>query len=246
MKINYANDFNKGIYFLATPIGNLGDITLRGLSALNICDQIICEDKRRLKKLLNYFEIKYNDKNIILWNETKDDKQKKIDFLKKDKFIKTFKDKITVFLSDNGTPLFSDPGHAFIRFIYDNQIDIKLSPLPGPNSVASFVSITGINKFKFLNFISKKNPYDNLSDELKRNNSIIFFESPHRFSKLKDVLKDLLSEYNLKIFIGRELTKRYEEVVYLNSDLHTKKEIKTKLESIESKGEFVIGIEKIN
>ena len=244
MEIKFDTKFDNGIYFLATPIGNLGDITLRGLSALNVCDQIVCEDKRRLKKLLNHFKINYDDKSIILWNEIKDDKQKKISFLKKDKFIETFKGKVSVFLSDNGTPLFSDPGHSFIRFIYDNGIDIKLSPLPGCNSVASFVSVTGINKFKFLNFISKKNAYDNLLGELSDNNSIIFFESPHRFSNLKDVLYRLLLDYDLKVFVGRELTKRYEEVVYINSEIHNKKEIESKLEDIESKGEFVIGIEK--
>ena len=246
MEIKFDAKFENGIYFLATPIGNLGDITLRGLSALNICDQIVCEDKRRLKKLLNHFKINYHDKKIILWNEIKDDKQKKINFLRKDKFIETFKGKITVFLSDNGTPLFSDPGHSFIRFIYDNNVDIKISPLPGCNSVASFVSVTGINKFKFLNFISKKNTYDDLSNELSNNNSVIFFESPHRFSKLKDVLYKLLLNHDLKVFIGRELTKRYEEVVYLNSMIHSGENMKRDLDDIECKGEFVIGIEMFN
>ena len=139
-------EIKKGLYLVSTPIGNLGDITLRALDILKKSDYILCEDTRVSKILLNKYEIKsklisnhkFNEKRNLL---------KIIELLKSGSIISM--------ISDAGTPGISDPGSILINECVKN--DIRIIPLPGPSSVISAVSISGFSeKFFFYGFIPDK------------------------------------------------------------------------------------------
>ena len=201
------NKLKPGLYCVATPIGNLGDITLRALEVLKKCDLILCEDTRVSKKLLNHFKIK---KQLISYH--KFNEREKVEEIIKSLAQK----KIICLISDAGTPTISDPGRLLIQECVNNSIDIF--PIPGPSSVGAGISISGFSdRYLFLGFLpeKKKNLYNTLEKASNHGCTVIFFISPNKLYKIINDLK--LFFHQREILICREITKFHEE--YIRSSL---------------------------
>ena len=192
-------------YIVPTPIGNLGDITLRALDILRKVDVIACEDMRVTQKLLNHFDIKTKCISYHKFNE-KERLELFLEILNSGKKM--------ALVSDAGTPLFCDPGSILVEELRKN--DIKITALPGANAVVTFLSQVprADEPFTFTGFLPRTKTQ--LIEVLKQSarGDVIFYESPNR---LMDTL-EIIFEYNpqAKIAIGRELTKVFEEVVIDN------------------------------
>ena len=199
---NKIINMKSGLYVVATPIGNLMDISFNAIDVLKNSDIILCEDTRVSKKLLNRYNIKY--KKLISnhkFNETKN-LNKIITYLENNKIISI--------ISDAGTPCISDPGKLIINECVKKNLNIF--SIPGPSSVISAVSISGFSdKFIFYGFFPEKekdlkNDFEFLS---KLNLTIVFFISAKKFKKKSLSLKKYFSDR--KLLICKELTKMYEE-----------------------------------
>ena len=199
---NKIINMKSGLYVVATPIGNLMDISFNAIDVLKNSDIILCEDTRVSKKLLNRYNIKY--KKLISnhkFNETKN-LNKIIAYLENNKIISI--------ISDAGTPCISDPGKLIINECVKKNLNIF--SIPGPSSVISAVSISGFSdKFIFYGFFPEKekdlkNDFEFLS---KLNLTIVFFISAKKFKKKSLSLKKYFSDR--KLLICKELTKMYEE-----------------------------------
>ncbi len=199
---NKIINMKSGLYVVATPIGNLMDISFNAIEVLKNSDIILCEDTRVSKKLLNRYNIKY--KKLISnhkFNETKN-LNKIITYLENNKIISI--------ISDAGTPCISDPGKLIINECVKKNLNIF--SIPGPSSVISAVSISGFSdKFIFYGFFPEKekdlkNDFEFLS---KLNLTIVFFISAKKFKKKSLSLKKYFSDR--KLLICKELTKMYEE-----------------------------------
>ena len=220
---NKNNKVKKGLYIVATPIGNLSDITIRALEVLKESDYILCEDTRISKNLLDKYEIKSKLISNHKFNEKKN-LSKIIDILKSDLVVSL--------ISDAGTPLVSDPGAILINECLENKIDIF--PIPGASAVSTAVSISGFSeKYFFYGFFPEKN--NKLKEDFEKlsniDSCIVFFISPRKFNKSVKDIKYYFSDR--KILICREMSKFYEE--YIRSDID-------KLEPFNSdpKGELTI------
>ncbi len=219
------------LYIVATPIGNLEDITLRSLRVLKEVDFVLAEDKRVTIKLFNHYDIKTK---LITWHEHSKDK----DWNRVREIIKDNKD--IGLVTDAGTPGLSDPGGKLIELIQKELPQTEIIPIPGPSALASIISVAGIalNRFEFLGFLPHKKGRKTLIEYIKESKTpIIFFESVHRILKTLESLKDC----NKEIIVGRELTKKFETVY--------RGKAKNILEILEKdktqvKGEFVIIINK--
>ena len=223
--ILYNSDLKKGLYVISTPIGNLGDITLRSIEILKKSDFILCEDTRVSKKLLDKFEIKTKLISNHKFNEVKN-LSKIIDLLKKNKIISM--------ISDAGTPSISDPGIILINECLKENINI--TPLPGPSAVTTAISASGFNdKYLFYGFFPEKTQL--IKTELEKLSNldfcIVFFVSPKKINKFIPPLKNYFKDR--KILICREISKYYEE--YIRTDLN-----KLQLFKDEPKGELTIVI----
>jgi len=201
--ISNKNEVKKGLYLVPTPIGNLGDITLRSLEILKNSDCILCEDTRISKNLLNKFEIKTKVISNHKFNETKN-LSKIINLLKEDKIISL--------ISDAGTPTISDPGCILVNECIKNNINII--PLPGASAVTTAISASGFSdKYLFYGFFpeKEKNLKENLKFLSEINVCLVFFISPRKVNKMIPRIK----EYFLgrKILICREISKYYEEYI---------------------------------
>ena len=198
----------KGLYLVSTPIGNLEDITFRGVSILKKSDYILCEDTRVSKNLLNKYGIQSKLISYHKFNEKKN----------LSKIIKLLKDKSIISLvSDAGTPSISDPGAILVRECVNN--DIPVIPIPGPSAVSSAVAISGFSeKFFFYGFFPEKTKLINedLSILSKINCSIVFFISSKKINRIVNFLKKNFS--GRKIVICREMSKFYEEFIRLDID----------------------------
>ena len=219
------NQVKSGLYIVSTPIGNLGDITLRAIEILKKSDYILCEDTRVSKNLLNRYEIRSKLISNHKFNEKKN-LSKIIEILKSNYIVSL--------ISDAGTPSVSDPGAILINECLLNEINIF--PLPGPSAVSSAVSISGFSeKFFFYGFFPEKN--SEIKEDLKNlsnlNSSIIFFISPRKFNKSVKIIKEYFS--GRKILVCREMTKFFEE--YIRTDVDTLKSFKDN-----PKGELTIVI----
>jgi len=195
------NKVKYGLYVVSTPIGNLGDITLRAIDILNKSEHIFCEDTRVSKKLLE----KYNIKSKLVSNHKFNEKKnvKKIVEILKTK-------KIVSIIADAGTPTISDPGKIIINECIKNNIDIY--PIPGPSAAVASISISGFSeKYYFYGFFPEKNKDLNrdLNILSNLNCSIIFFISPNKINKAIQPIKNFFS--GRKILICREISKFYEE-----------------------------------
>lgn len=215
------------LQIVATPIGNLQDITLRALETFKSVDFIACEDTRVTSKLLNHYSIK---KPLISYHQHSE--LKKIDFI-----VDKLKEGSNIALvTDAGTPGISDPGNILVAEAVKN--DIEIHPIPGSSALASIISIAGIDlqKFLFLGFPPHKKGRETFFKEvISFKYPVIYYESPHRFIKNLELLK--LLECSKRIIIGRELTKIFEEVQRGNVEeiLSYYQENKDKI-----KGEFVV------
>lgn len=199
---SFVNDDAK-LYLVATPIGNLSDITFRALEILNSVDYIACEDTRVTLKLLNHYEIK---KPLISYHEH-NKYETGIHILKK------LQDGESIALvSDAGTPCISDPGHEIVRLAIDHGIDVV--PIPGASAVISALITSGIapQPFTFLGFLDhKKSARRKQLEALKYHPyTMVFYESPHRFRETIQLMSELYGERT--VAICREITKKYEEV----------------------------------
>ncbi len=220
------------LYLVATPIGNLEDITFRALRILKEVDFIAAEDTRHTIKLLNHFEIKkpmisYYEHNIRERGE---------------KIVARLKEgKCAALVSDAGTPAISDPGEDLVRLCIEEGIQVV--PIPGCVAAINALISSGIStkRFSFEGFLSvnKKSRIDHLESAKDSNYTLIFYEAPH---KLLNTLKDMLKYFgNRKITIAREITKKFEEFLYTNLEsaiLH--------FTQINPKGEFVLIVEGKN
>ena len=203
----FLDKLKPGLYCVATPIGNLGDITLRALEILKKCDLILCEDTRVSKKLLNHFKIK---KQLISYH--KFNEREKVEEIIKSLAQK----KIICLISDAGTPTISDPGRLLIQECVNNSINIF--PIPGPSSVSAGISISGFSdRYIFLGFLpeKKKDLYITLEKASNHGCTVIFFISPNKLYKIINDLK--LYFHQREILICREITKFHEE--YIRSSL---------------------------
>jgi len=204
---NKNNKVKSGLYIVATPIGNLSDITLRALEILKKSDYILCEDTRTSKNLLDKYQISSKLISNHKFNEKKN-------LLKITEILKS--DCVVSLISDAGTPSVSDPGAILINECLINKIDIF--PISGASAVSTAVSISGFNeKYFFYGFFPEKNiklkeDFEMLS---KLDSCIVFFISPRKFNKS---VKDIKYHFSgRKILICREMTKFYEE--YLRTDI---------------------------
>ena len=217
------------LYLVATPIGNLEDMTVRALRILKEVDIIAAEDTRNTKKLCNYFDIStplisYHEHNIEAGGE------KLLQYLRDGKSI--------ALVSDAGLPCISDPGADIVEKAIEE--DIAVVPIPGANAALTALIASGISPqpFYFFGFLNrnKKDRREQLEKLLKREETLVFYEAPHR---IKDTLKDLqLVLGNRKITLARELTKKFEE--FLRGTIEEAIEWASKTEI---RGEFVIVLE---
>lgn len=218
------------LYLVATPIGNLEDMTMRAIRILKEVDMIAAEDTRNTKKLCNYFEIStplmsYHDHNQQVGGE------KILEILRQGKRV--------ALVSDAGLPCISDPGADIAAKAVDEGIAVV--PVPGANAALSALIASGLSTqpFFFYGFLSrnKKERKEEITKIQKRQESIILYESPHR---LKDSLKDLqaLMGGDRKIVLARELTKKFEEFLRGTID-----EAVAWTEQSEIRGEFCIVLE---
>jgi 16S rRNA (cytidine1402-2'-O)-methyltransferase len=219
------------LYIVATPIGNLSDITFRAIDALKSVNLILCEDTRKTRILLDRYQIK--TPALSYHQHSKLEKINYImDLLKQEKNL--------ALVSDAGTPGISDPGNALIREIFLNLGQAaKIVPIPGVSAMAAAASISGfpMDKFVFLGFPPiKKNKKRFLQEILDSKYPVIFYESPYRIMKTLNELKAMNNE--LSLVVCRELTKKFETVYRGNIENAVKS-----VESDKIKGEFTIVIE---
>jgi len=201
--LSNKNELKKGLYLVPTPIGNLGDITLRSLEVLEKSDYILCEDTRVSKNLLTYFKIKTKLISNHKFNENQN-LSKVINLLKEGQIISL--------ISDAGMPIISDPGAVIVNECIKNNIDII--PLPGASAITTAISVSGFSdKFLFYGFFPEKEK--NLKDELsllsELETCIIFFVSPKKINRIIPYIKKYFE--NRKILICREMSKYHEEFI---------------------------------
>jgi 16S rRNA (cytidine1402-2'-O)-methyltransferase len=193
------------LYVVATPIGNLGDITIRAIQTLESVDFIICEDTRTSSILLSKFEI--IKKKLLIYNDFSDS-------LCRNKILEKLKNGHSLALiSDAGTPLISDPGYKLISFL--RQENQKIICIPGASSLTASISISGIpcDNFLFLGFLaSSKIQKQQIITTLPLNYSFVFFEVANRLHETLEIIKNTLENRNISV--ARELTKLHEEVIY--------------------------------
>jgi len=189
-----------GLYIVSTPIGNLGDITLRSLEILKQSDIILCEDTRRSLKLLNYFNIK---KKLISYHKFNEKKElyKTIEYLNEGKILSL--------ISDAGTPVLSDPGNLLVNKCIEKNI--KIFPIPGASSITASVSVSGFeDKFLFFGFLPKteKDLEKKLSILKNIDFTLVFFITGIKINFYLKYFKNFLAGRN--ILIAREITKIHE------------------------------------
>lgn len=215
------------LYMVATPIGNLGDITLRALETLRAVGTVLSEDTRVTGNLLRHFEIK---KPLISFHEhTENDKAQKL-------INRIVAGESMALVTDAGTPGISDPGNALVELAV--LAGVRVIPIPGANAIGAIVSVAGIDmrEFVFLGFPPHKKGRKTFFKKVVASEyPVIYYESPHRVIKNLELLAELALGKNL--ILGRELTKIFEEVVRGSVG-----EVKTYLENKvgKTKGEFVI------
>ncbi|MDO8429646.1 MAG: 16S rRNA (cytidine(1402)-2'-O)-methyltransferase [Candidatus Daviesbacteria bacterium] len=218
------------LYLVPTPIGNLKDITLRALETLKEVEAIICEDTRRTSILLNHYQVK---KPLIVLNDFNEFKT-----------VPQILERLSVgqslaLVSDAGTPLISDPGYKLVRACLESNIVVE--SLPGPTSVITALTLSGLppDKFLFLGYLPEKPKHrqdmikslTKISHEIKL--TYIIFVAPH---KLLRILKELKSELgNIEIVLAREMTKIHQEVKKYEIDRAI-----SEFSSKNPKGEFIL------
>lgn len=218
------------LYLVATPIGNLEDITIRALNVLKEVDIVLAEDTRKTLKLLNHFEISKKLISFYRHNEG----------IKLDYVLGLLKEgKKLAVVSDAGTPGISDPGEDLVRACIENNI--KVIPIPGACALIQGLICSGFDttRFVFEGFlpVNKRGKKERLEELKTERRTIIFYEAPH---KLKYTLEDMKSYFGgeRKIVLARELTKIHEEFMRFSID-----EAISYFNENDIKGEFVVLVE---
>ncbi|MDP3790480.1 MAG: 16S rRNA (cytidine(1402)-2'-O)-methyltransferase [Candidatus Omnitrophota bacterium] len=214
------------LYVVATPIGNLEDITLRAIDTLKKVDLIAAEDTRHTKILLDRYDIHVPMTSYFEYNKIQ----------KSDYLLKALQEgKSVALVSDAGTPGISDPGYTIIKLCIDSNIPVV--PIPGPSGLITALTVSGksTSQFTFAGFLSpkpikRKNQLKKLQSEER---TVVLYESPHRMEKLLD---DILEIYgDTQLVIVREVTKKFEEI--------RREKVSFSIEHFKShkpKGEFVV------
>lgn len=214
---------------VATPIGNLSDISFRAVETLKSVDLIACEDTRITKKLLEHYEI---NKPTVSYHQHSN--VGKIDFL----IDKLRQGHNIALVSDAGTPGISDPGNLLVQAVHNEGI--KVEPIPGPSAVITALSVSGLptDRFLFLGFLPHKKGRETLIKEIiAAQQTVVFYESVHRIIKSLEQLRD--AGLQRQVIVARELTKKF-ETIYRG----TASEILTNLDADQTKGEFVVIVSK--
>src|SRR3989338_2067485 len=192
---------------VSTPIGNLGDITLRAVETLKSCDAVICEDTRVAGKLLTLLGL---PKKELISYHAFNEHQKLLSLISRLKSHEHL-----ALISDAGTPGISDPGYLLIAKAHEEGIKVEV--IPGPSAFLAALSISGlpIHHFVFLGFLPLKKGRRTLLESLRtEERTVVFYESPHRIVKTLTELSEILgSEPERPIVLCRELTKMHEEVI---------------------------------
>ena len=220
---------NGKLYLCPTPIGNLGDITMRTLETLKGVDLIAAEDTRVSAKLLNHFDIKVPTTSYYEHN-----KREKGSYL----IEKLLSGQNIAIITDAGMPGISDPGEDLVRVCIENNIEIEA--LPGPCAFATALVASGLptGRFAFEGFltVNRKNRLSHLESLKNDERTLIFYEAPH---KLMTTLKDMFAAFgNRRIVLARELTKKFEEY-----NRTTLEDAIIYYEETPPKGEFVLILE---
>jgi len=225
------------LYIVGTPIGNLGDITLRALETLRAVDAVACEDTRHTLKLLTHFSI---SKPLISCHANDEARAaaRIVGMLAEGKQV--------AFCSDAGTPGFSDPGAVLVDTA--RKAGHRIIPIPGPSAFATLISASGFSgrSFLFDGFPSPKSARrrSRIEQLLAREESFVLYESPYRISKLLAELASLAP--SRRICLGREMTKIYEQVIVGTAAELSALVGVASIPAIPEKGEFAILVEGRN
>lgn len=220
------------LYIIATPIGNLKDISQRAIELLKEVDVILCEDTRISRKLLNYYGIK---KPVLSYHHHSS-------LRKLNNILRLIKQgKNLALISDAGTPGISDPGNKLIKFLIQRIPELKIVPIPGPSALTSAASISGfpVDKFLFLGFPpAKKKRKKFFKEVIASPHSVIFFESPSRILKTLEGIKEALEgagQEMRELVVCQEITKKFETIYRGKIN-----EVLEKIKESKIKGEFTI------
>lgn len=226
-------ELENALYIVATPIGNMKDITIRAIEVLNNCNYIFCEDTRISGKLLKNFNIKHS--GLKIYNDHSDDYQREyiVNLIKCGNSV--------TLITDAGTPTISDPGYKLLNICIKNII--KIIPIPGCSACITAMSASGIgsDKFLFYGFLpnSKNKKENEMKSLMTRNETVICYESPMRLVNTLKIIQKI--DKNRIVCIARELTKIFEEI---KTDSITNLIDYYENNTDKIKGEFVIIIEK--
>ena len=217
------------LYIVATPIGNLKDISIRALHTLEEVDLILCEDTRVTKKLLDRYNIK-----TPLESYHQHSKLNKVNYILR--LLEQGKNLAMV--SDSGTPGISDPGNKLVNELMSGELmsRVEIIPIPGASAITALASVSGfpMDKFVFMWFPPhKKGRQKFFKEAAEYKYPVIIYESPHRIVK---TLNELSVFGDFDIVIGRELTKKFETIY--------RGKIKDIINKIKPRGEFVLAIWK--
>lgn len=196
------------LYVVATPIGNLGDVTFRAVEILKFVDLILCEDTRVTKRLLDHYDIDAHTMSYHA-NSKLSKTEKILELLEQGRNL--------ALVSDAGTPTISDPGVQLIQKINESAIagDIEIIAIPGPSAITAALSVAGVsgNEFTFLGFLPHKKGRQTIFNEITdATRAMVFYESPHRIEKTLVSLTECLDD-NREVIVCRELTKIYEQIM---------------------------------
>lgn len=226
-----AKDKSGLLYVVATPIGNLSDMSDRARQVLSEVDLLLCEDTRQTAKLLSFCGITARTRSFHEHNETKM-QQWAIGQLSDGRSL--------ALVSDAGTPLISDPGFSLVREA--RKRGIRISPIPGPSAAVAALSVSGLpaNRFCFEGFLPaqatrRRHALDNLKHESR---TVIFYESSHRIERCLEDMAGIFGA-DRPVMVGREMTKLHETFFYgtLGEALHF-----ARSDEYQRKGEFVVVI----
>jgi len=217
------------LYIVATPIGNLTDISQRALETLKNVNLIFAEDTRVTQKLLSRYDI---ETKVFSYHHHSSE-NKKFEIL-----ARLQKGESIALVTDAGTPGVSDPGNELLDLLYDLGVDVQITPIPGPSSLSAALSICGFNtsKFIFAGFFPKKKANKWLNTYFTQDITTIYFDSPHRLIKNLEKIKDQIGDR--RVFVARELTKLHEETFR-----GPVSEVLEELKASNPKGEVVVVVE---
>ena len=219
------------LYVVATPIGNLDDITYRAVSVLKTADVVFSEDTRQTKKLFDRYQISTPLKSYRDQNHDRA-VQEILDILRQGKTI--------ALVSDSGTPLVSDPGYKLVRSVID--AGYLVIPIPGPSAVIASLSASGLptDKFSFLGFLPKSQGKraEILKEFGKLDSTLVIYESPFRVIKLLQEILDTLGDR--EVCLACEITKMFEKFERARAS-----ELINKLSTQKIRGEYTVLVSKM-